>query len=657
MTSSVMMLAVYAALLFAVLLAPYANAALGSHADRQRRLELGACVLLLLGAVALTAFRQGAFPLIGIFVLIPLFGQGRLALLGGITAALLFATTIWWTQSLSFGLIPTAIAALLAVGAGLLPRWKPEGVTTGSGLLRTMLPCAIIGIGAGLLTAPFEAADTIYLAWHHWGAYLAPVEAWRGGGVPYRDFPIQYGLGPTVVLMASCGQDCWRGMYETTVVANALYCATLAGSVVILTTQSAKGVRWLALLAMFCAAFMWTGFPSNFAGPVITPSVAGLRFLSISALLFHILYAEHHKARRDWIGHGIWLIDLFWSPEAAFFGTLIWWPYLALRDATEADGWRGALIALVRGAVRGAMALAAGACILTLVLWLLSARTITLADFFAYVQHPPGALPVNLVGTIWIALAALALGITALVRQGLSEQARPLYACLLGFLAASTYYISRSHDNNILNLFPLLILVLLATLSNLEDVSETARPFARAFIHTSLVAMIALIVTFDYGPWRQGAAQVGPLHGGPSRLMARFAPKADDRPKMLPAEAIAGLEYLRRHKAGAIALFDRNYLMIRSSGPAWTSVNNLANFAPLPKASIDHYIRQSALVYGRPGWILADAEHQDWVNAFRVAYDVHRERSFKSYDAYYLVPRRTGSTTRRWHPGPAQFKH
>ncbi|WP_340268571.1 hypothetical protein [Sphingobium mellinum] len=646
MTSSITMLAVYAALLLAVLLAPYVSPAFGSHADRQRRIELGACALLLLGAVALTAFRQGAFPLIGIFVLIPLFGLGTMALLGGITAALLFATTIWWTQSLSFGLVPTAIAALLAVGAGFLPRWKPDAVTPPR-LLRTMLPCAIIGVGVGLLTAPFEAADTIYLAWHHWGAYLAPVEAWRGGGVPYRDFPIQYGLGPTVVLLASCGQDCWRGMYETTVVANALYFATLTGSVVILTGQSSRGVRWLALLAMFCAAFMWTGFPSNFAGPVITPSVAGLRFLSISALLLHILYAEHHKVRRDWIGHGIWLIDLFWSPEAAFFGTLIWWPYLALRDATEAGSRRGAVITLAQGAARGAIALTAGICILALILWMLSAKTITLADFFAYVQHPPGLLPVNLVGTIWIALAALALGIMMLARQRLSEQARPLYACLLGFLAAGTYYISRSHDNNILNLFPLLVLVLLATLSNLNDAGETARHFGRAFIHTLLVAMVAFIVTFDYGPWRQGAAQIGPLQVGPSRLIARFAPEAEDRPAMLPPDAIAGLQYLQGQKAGAVALFDRNYLMVRSSGAAWTSVNNLANFVPLPATSIEHYVRRSANAYGRPGWILTDAEHLQWVAAFRVTYDVHRERSFGSYRAYYLVPRHMGAAVDR----------
>ncbi|WP_157801224.1 hypothetical protein [Sphingobium sp. LB126] len=435
-----MILSIYAALLIVALLTPYASAFFPPRADRKPTADRVICTLLLLCAIALTIVRHGAIPLIGVFVLIPLIGRGIPSLLGGATAAMLFATALWWPSSLQLGLIPTLLAAALALAAGYLPRWKGVSAASAPQLFPRMILCGIIGLAMGLFTAPFEASNTIYLAWHHWGAYLAPVEAWRGGGVPYRDFPIQYGLGPTLVLMASCGQDCWRGMYETAVIANALYFATLCGSVILMTVQLSQGVRWLALLAMFFATYFWTGFPIDFAGPAMTPSVAGLRFLSISALLFHILYAEQRKIRRDWIGHAIWLIDLFWSPEAAFFGTLIWWPYLALRDAEGASGWRGAIIALAKGGLRGACALATGACGLALTLWLLSAGTIQLWEFLAYIQHPPGALPVNPLGTIWIALASFALAVP-LLAQG-APLTRSLYVCLLGFLGAGTYFIS-----------------------------------------------------------------------------------------------------------------------------------------------------------------------------------------------------------------------
>jgi len=636
-----MIFAIYAGLLIVALTTPYASAFLALGGQRQQIVDRLLCASLLVGAIVLTFARNGAFPMIGVFVLIPLIGLGIPALLGGATAAMLFATALWWIASLQMGLVPALLGALLALGAGYLPRWKGSSNVSKVQLLPAMILCGVIGLAMGLLTTPFEASDTIYLAWHHWGAYLAPVEAWRAGGVPYRDFPIQYGIGPTLLLMASCGQDCWRGMYDTAIVANALYFATLCGSVILLTVPLSRGVRWLALLAMFCAAYFWTGFPSVFAGPVMTPSVAGLRFLSISALLLHIIYTEQSKVRRGWIGHVLWLIDLFWSPEAAFFGTLIWWPYLALRDAEGASGWRAAIIALARGGLRGLGALASGLAGLALTLWLLSARTIQLWEFLAYIQHPPGALPISPAGTIWIALASIALAVPMLARHGLSSHARSLYPCLLGLLGASSYFISRSHDNNILNLFPLLILLLLAILAKGEDGRASTTQFVRSFVHSGFAAMIALVVMFNFAHWREGAARSGLLTLGPARLIARFAPDHKNRPNFLSPDAVAGLEYLRGRHAGMVVLLDGNKLMPRSpTSSSWNGVNNIANFEPLPEPMIQHYIERGAAAYHRAGWILADEEHGRWLAAFNKVYDVSEQKSFGKYRAYYLTPRR-----------------
>ncbi|EZP70045.1 hypothetical protein BV96_03724 [Sphingomonas paucimobilis] len=641
MTFSLTIIGIYTALLSIALLAPYASACLGPRAANHSAMNWSVCVLLLGGAIILTIARHGAVPLLGVFVLIPLLGLGVQSLLGGITAAMLFATVIWWTWPIHLGPIPVVISALLALGAGLLTRCARLSVSprTEPRLILCLLVCVIIGLATGLLTTPFESAEPIYTAWHHWGAYLAPVEAWRAGGMPYRDFPLQYGLGPTSLLLASCGNDCWRGMYIVTISANALYFATLSGSAILLTARFSRGVRWLALFAMFCATFLWTGFPVSFASPVMTPSVGGLRFLTISALLFHILLSEDRQIRRDWIGHAIWLLDLYWSPEAAFFGTVIWWPYLALRDAEATSGGRDTLIALVRGILRGIGALVIGIGALAATLWLISGKSIRAEQFFAYILHPPGPLPVNPVGTVWIVLASIALALPILMRQGLSSRSRPLYVCLLGLLAAGSYYISRSHDNNILNLFPLLLLLLLGILANLDRTKGSAQSFTRSLIHTFFVAMIAFVVTFDFTAWREGVSQVGPLHLGPTRLISRFSPKTDDTPAMLPPDALAGLQQLRESGAGAIVLVDRYYLMPRSSDPAWTPVNNLANFIPLPETNILYYIRRGAEVYHRPGWILVNTEYRHWIPAFRTAYEVRDEKSFGSYRAFYLVPR------------------
>jgi hypothetical protein len=244
-------------------------------------------------------------------------------------------------------------------------------------------------------------------------------------------------------------------------------------------------------------------------------------------------------------------------------------------------------------------------------------------------------------GTICIALTSIAFDVTVLARQGFSSAARCFYVCLLGFLAAGVYYLSRSHDNNILNLFPFLVLVLLATLTGLDRIEGPAKTFIRAFIHTSLAAMIAFVATFNYEPWQEGLARTG-LIFGPERIVARLTPTRGDMPAVLSPDAVAGLEYLRSRDAGMVMLFDSRRVIPRpSSGTAWTSVNDVANFEPLPGATILHYIQIGAVAYRRSGWILVGPGFGAWAQGFQATYDVREQKSFGRYRAYHLVPRRS----------------
>jgi len=653
MTAQILPNLVYAVLLVVVLLTPYAALYIPwfrRSTQSPNWLIAGAVVI---GAVILTVARHGNASILSVIFLMPLVALGLRGLLGGLAAILLFAAVPWWwgTTPLLMGPVLTSVFVAFGLTAAFLPCFGGvPAAATGEAIKRPkiLLPmavCAIIGLLAGLFTAPWRSVDLIYAVWHHWGALLAPTEAWLAGGLPYRDFPIQYGLGPTALLTATCGSDCWRGIYATAITANALYFATLAGCAILLTTRATWGMRWLGLIALFCASFVWTGFPSMLAGPATTPAVAGIRFLSISVLLLHILIAERSAKPRDWIGHVIWVIDLLWSPEAAFFGTLIWWPYLAMRDAAKAANPREALIALLRGALRGVGVLAAGVIGLGLVVWLLSGRTVTPGDFLAYMLHPPGPRPANPSGTVWLAIASIALAARVLAGAGQSVHARSLYACLLGFLAAGIYYLSRSHDNNILNLFPLLTLVLLASLAGRgrtdTPASAKAHDFTEAFVRTMLAAMVAFVATCNFGPWSEGVAKGGLFDLGPARLIARFAPTRNDVPAVVSPDATAGLTYLRDRGAGAVVLIDESKVMPWApAGTGWTGVNNVANFEPLPPAMIERYIQRGARAYHRPGWILVDeARYGHWVAMFETAYDVREKHRFGAYTAYYLMPR------------------
>lgn len=634
MTAQLLPILVYAVILLIALLAPFAI--WRRNAPPSDRWIAGAIAG---GAIVLTAARHGAITIVSLFLLLPLLGLGIRALLGGVAAVLLFAPVTWWAPDVHMSPAETGLFIVFGLGAGYLPRLA-GGAKTPIAILPTMAIALLIGIAVGLLTAPFGAREPIYFAWHHWGAYLAPVEAWLAGGLPYRDFPIQYGIGPTAILAATCVSDCWHGIYTTTIVANALYFSVLAGCAVILTAGRSLGLRWLTFVALWCATFVWTAFPADVGSTAMTPSVAGLRFLPIAALLLHILSAESSGRRRDWLGHAIWLCDLFWSPEGAFFGTLIWWPYLAIRDAGSAPTFRESWIALILGALRGLAALAAGLILLSLALWLLSKGAARPEDFLAYILYPPGPLPINPLGTLWLALAAVLLALQALVAAGRSKQGRFVYACLLGFLAAGTYYLSRSHDNNILNLFPLMVILLIASVGT-DRGDDTQPVFGEGFAQTALAAMVAFIATAQWTSWAEGGARDGLLSIGPSKLIARFTPGPTDQPALLSPDAVRGLAYLRGRNAGAVVLIDDNRLIPpHSVGEGWTGVDNVANFEPFPRNLITRFICRGAAAYRRPGWILVDEPgYSPWVAMFQAGYEMREEVRFGTYHAYHLFPR------------------
>lgn len=151
--------------------------------------------------------------------------------------------------------------------------------------------------------------------------------------------------------------------------------------------------------------------------------------------------------------------------------------------------------------------------------------------------------------------------------------------------------------------------------------------------------MVAFIATFNFAPWQEGLARVG-LDLGPARMISRWRPTRSEGPSILPHDAVAGLDYLRDRNAGMIMLFDDYRVIPRtSSGTSWTSVNNVANFEPLPGAMIVDYIRRGAATYRRPGWILVGPGFSAWALAFRTVYDVREEKAFGRYRAYHLVPR------------------
>jgi hypothetical protein len=616
-------------------------------------------ILLVGGAAVLTVLRGGLVIEGAVLLGISALGFGLRSMAGSVAAALLIAMTTWWLSIIRILPIQHVLAAAACLALALLARKcrfetsvaaKPAPSRHGDLIIVATL--LVLGIVAGLVTGAINSPGSAYMAWHHWGAYLSPVQPLLAGAVPFRDFPVQYGMGPTLLIAATCELgNCWNGLYIDTLVANAVNLAVCGWSVLLLTRNMNGPSRLLALVALVCAALLWNGLPLDWGSPLMTPSVAGLRFLPLTMLLALVLTAETRLQAEDEAaprlplaialpGHALWLLGLAWSPESAFFVTLLWWPWLALRRADAFACRKDKLLALGLGGMIGLGLVIVGYAALALLFRWIFGDWVSLGDFLLYLRYPPGRLPVFALGAVWLAMAILLLALVALAYMGdQPSKRRSLQASLLTALAAGSYYLSRSHDNNILNLLPFLILLLLAV--------QSARPtsFNGGFTRATLAGIIALTASIHFHDWTvaPGATSIAGLQLGPSALVSRFSAMSGPLPLLVPTDAATALSALRRDSRETALLFDVRMVM-PSADPAttWTGVNNAANFLPLPPEFIRHYVRQGAKQFRRSGWIVvANSNATFWTGLFGAAYDKVEQRSYGSYTAYHLVPRQT----------------
>lgn len=604
-------------------------------------------LLLLFGAVILTVLRPGGFLPWSLLLLVPLIGSGTYLVAGGAVALMLFAPVIWWWFEPGWQRV--AIFAVLAIGFAGLPRWatteyplQDHGPPLRNRLALVMACGAVAAFTAGLLTGPMNSWTSGQLAWHHWGAYLSPVQGLLSGGIPYRDYPVQYGMGPTLLLAGVCGNNCWNGIYWSTVIANSLQVALLCMSVALLTGAMNRGMQILALAAMLFASILWTAYPAVFANGVMTPSVSGMRFLPVTALVFHILYCEHRARPVDWRGHLVWLACMLWCTETAAYGSIIWWPYLAMRAVEDITDRKTLILSVARQAVIGIIA-----AVVVVTAMLLAYRAafglwLDPVSFFAYMNNLPTALPINPIGPVWLALASIAIAVLLLLTSPPAREGRQIYVSLLAYVAAGSYFISRSHDNNILNLLPYLVLLLCAIAATLQSKTPgKVQQFIAGFARVTLAAMLAFVCTFDTAAWQKAVADGKLLQVGDTSLVDRMAGHDGTTDPILSKEAVFALDQVRRETPYDIVLLDELKVMVfQAPGMGWTGANNLANTIPLPDALVKQYIHNGARQYRRSGWAVFHTEQaRGRADLFRAGYNVAEERVYGPYSAYRLVPR------------------
>jgi hypothetical protein len=523
-------------------------------------------------------------------------------LLAAATAALVVSLAWWRIAPDPLDPLRLAVFAIVLAGAmtGLAASPAPRARTF------AILPCLFLLAGCLLLIdlggyRPGE--DILRLLAHHWGALIGPALHLRAGLVPFYDVPLQYGLGPTVLIAAVCRQtDCWNGMEALVVVAN------LASALIILAmalaTTKPRGLLWQAVVtvAIFAAVFLWTGAPVVGNSVLATPSVGGMRFLPLTMVACLLFFGRPRSAAAALVP------AVLWSPECAVMSVAVF----GLCESARV-GFREAALrtgAIVLASYTGLVLLHRA----VFGVWL------DPAAFAEYVLHVPGPLPIDPLSDALLLIAVFGLGGWLLVRRSPDPvAARRDDAVTFLLFAVTSYWFGRSHPNNVCNLAPFIALVAIRAL----DRPVAARSSLERLTSFGLAASIAVLAL---SPWQvvpYDPAMVTDIH----TIVGRF-------PALEP-----GLEQIRATLAAppglGIADFGPNYIRHPSETVVWTPMDpsSLWTFVPSDRRRL--YIRRSEARLRRSGWAIADDEQQFLLDDLAATY-VARDRY--GFDAPPLSP-------------------
>ncbi len=506
---------------------------------------------------------------------------------------------------------------------------------------------------------------------HHWGAYIGPSETLLSGARVLYDIPAQYGLGPTLLIASSCKENCWVGMYWITTLTSIIYIFIVLGAARILGRTSFNSWAYgLILLAASAAGLFWTSYPPLMGAPLSFPSTGGLRFIPLAALLLFILWRESRSDERPprrFYGHALWCFGAIWSPEAAFYSSFVWWPYLLWSAARSGvRPFRSAVLACGEALAVALVFLALSISIYYSVYGV----TPSVDVYAAYVANLTGPLPVNPRGSIWFFGFTIIAGITVAVRlirsRSHDREFASVFVCLLSLYAVFSYYLGRSHDNNILNLMPFMVLVLIAV-QNSPGSSALSRGAGVA-----LASVLALVAFFGWSAWHvaslsdyanadaavsmsyvrgRSAEQTGAADQFLSALTSDRTQNGEREHHKSrldggdAADAAQAVFYVSSVRHEPLIKIDDGQDLAPIGPRAWSAIHDPVNFYYLPDALVATLIDRTMRRIKSPGWLIIASQVEDlpetlrWQRLLENSYVKTGQLIFGSYRAVRYEPK------------------
>lgn len=385
----------------------------------------------------------------------------------------------------------------------------------------------------------------------------------------------------------------------------------------------------------------------------MTPSVSGLRFLPAVLLITYLFFSQKIEESKFRIlcAHGLWVLGALWSPESAFYVTFVWWPYyLFIRRDHGNSTSKGARFLINSGR----LFLMGVALIISfnIIFRIIYHEGPTLYGFLAYAINPPGPMPINIRGGIWYFLFAMVIGVSALFcswfRTGDTIAFRRGFLVQLLSYSVFSYFLGRSHDNNLLNIMPFVLLVLLNTISSEEG---KFLPRASIVLTATFIGWVSLfgwnawdanlkggkLFQFDYKLLRDSASLSYP--DTDFKVFNRFGKSSAFG---LPQDAGRAITFLRMNYGEPVTVLDSSMLLEQSKVPeVWSAIHDPANFTSIPSSRRQEFLHRTAKSLKRSGWLIVDRNFhaEEWLADFDFAYERTSRIEFGTYYAIRYSPK------------------